>query len=136
MATATLTSSIVYTPPLATTTSSFSLNVTESYTPLSVGTIDIPIGTAATTTYDIPFGSISSADLVILKNKNNQEMGVRINGIPIAPAYLFQIPQNGEMIYGGPVPVTGSPLTAVQLEIPAMQAGIIGQIDYYIFAVN
>lgn len=136
MSTANLTASLVYTPPLSTVTSAASFGITESYVPLSVGTIDVPIGTAANTTYNVPFSSIASADVVIIKNRSNQEIGVRINGIPVSPAYLFQVPTNGQMIYGGPVPVTGSPMTALQIEIPAIQAGTIGQIDYYVFGAN
>ena len=132
MPSSTLTATLTYTPPLATSTTSVSLNVTETYAPMNVGTIDIPIGTLANIPFAVPFGSIGTADVLVIKNRNNQDMGVRLNTVPPGPFVIYQIPPNGMLMINHPTASGGTPLTSADVDTTVVQAGQIGYCDYYV----
>ncbi|HEY8096627.1 MAG TPA: hypothetical protein VIE65_11140 [Methylobacter sp.] len=136
MTTASLAASLSFTPPLGGSAVTISFNGSEIYTPQNVGTLDIPIGTSSHTVFTVPFGGVNVADAVLIKNRGNQDLGVRINGIPTSPAVLYQIPPNGFFMMFNPVVAGGSPLTAVVVETVAAQSGQIGQVDYYVFGAT
>lgn len=136
MPSATLSASLSYTPPLATAPVTIPLNGTETYTPISVGTLDIPIGQAANSVFPIPFGSIGTADVLIVKNRGNQDLGVRLNGLPASPALLYQIPPNGQLAIFHPVASGGSPLSSAEIETTVLQASVVGQVDYFVLGAS
>jgi len=137
MATVSLTSTLQYTPPGGTqVTVPFPISAT--YTPLNVGTIDIPTGTAAAATYDIPFGSVgvpagASARVLLIHNRdNNQDIGLRINSLPVAPAMLMQLPAGGFFMIAMPVDPAANDLVAAQIEVVSLTTAD-AEIDYFVF---
>jgi hypothetical protein len=122
------------------------LNVTESYVPVLVGTIDIPVATGAATVFSVfssAASSIAKGDILILKNRTGQDLGVRINGIPVSPAVLYQIPNNGILYIANPA-VTGGgtaapdALASCEVETTVAQSGpgFVGEVDFYVFAAD
>lgn len=78
---ANVTLSVVYTPPSAAqNTGNASMTVPITFEAQNVGVLDIPTSTPAGTVFEIPFGSISAAQLVIIKNLTPNAIGVKING--------------------------------------------------------
>lgn len=136
MPTTTVVTNLTYTPPLATTQQQVPFSNAENYVPHSVGVLDIPIGTAANAAISIPFGTVSVADVVIIKNNGNQDLGLRINGIPTAPAVLYQIPPGGIFAATHPVVPGGGQLTSIQVDTTVIQATVVGTIDFYVFGAT
>lgn len=136
MSAANLTASLTFTPPLGGNPVTIPFTGAETYVPQNVGTLDIPLGTPAATVFSIPFGGVNVADVLMIRNRGNQDVGVRLNGLPVSPAVLYQIPANGFLLLFNPVPPGGSPLTAAEIETVALQAGVVGQIDYYVFGAT
>jgi hypothetical protein len=124
---------VSFTPPLGTSPTTLTISNAEVNVPQSVGTLDIPIGTSAATVIQVPFGTVGVADVVLIRNRGNQDLGVRVNGLPASPSVLYQIPANGILMIGHPTPSGGSPLTAVQLETTVIQASAIGLVDFFVF---
>jgi hypothetical protein len=131
-----VTASLTYTPPLGTSPCTVSFGTQENYVPSSVGTLDVPIGTAAQTAIPIPFGTVTVADFLVVRNRSNQDMGLRLNGIPAATAVLYQIPPNGQVVIAFPTPPGGSPLTSAHVDTTVMQAGVVGLIDYWVLGAT
>ncbi len=136
MPAASIVSTLTFTPPLGGSPISIQFPSSETYIPQSVGTIDIPIAAAANTVFAIPFGGVGSADVLFIRNRGNQDLGVRLNGIPASPAVLYQIPPNGFLLLFNPVVPGGSPLTSAVVETVAIQASAVGQVDYYVFGAT
>lgn len=133
MPSSSLTASLTFTPPLGGSACTVQFSGTENYVPQNVGTMDIPIGTPSATAIPVPFGEVDSADVLVVKNRGNQDLGVRLNGLPVSPAVLYQIPPGGELILFNPVAPGGSPLTSAELETTTTQAGVVGEVDYWVF---
>ena len=136
MPTSSIAANLTYTPPLSATQQQIAFSNIENYTPQSVGTITVPIGTAANFTFSIPFGTIHVADVVILFNRGNQDMGVRINGVPVAPAILYQIPPGGMLCISHPTAPGALPIASVNVDTTVIQSALIGQFDYYVFGAT
>lgn len=136
MPTSTVVTNLTYTPPLATTQQQVPFSNAENYVPSSVGVLDIPIGTAANTAISVPFGTISVADVVVVKNNGNQDLGVRINGVPTSPAVLYQIPPGGVLAITHPVVPGGGAITSLALDTTVIQATVVGTVDYYVFGAT
>lgn len=111
--TLTLNLSMVYTPPAAPANSGqASLAVTHTYNASAVGTIDIPPTTVVGTSFSVPFGSVSAAKTLVIRNNMTSELGVRLNA---AGANNFNIPPGGEFVYSAPIAPLAVPITAVAL---------------------
>jgi len=95
---------VQWTPPSAPVNSGqsvFSLQL--SYNAQNVGTIDVPDSTAPATVYDIPFGAVSKAKMLIVKNFTALDLDLSIN----ASADLISIPPSGMVMFGAPIDPTG-----------------------------
>lgn len=111
--TLTLNLSLVYTPPAAPANSGqASLAVTHTYNASNVGSIDVPNGTVVGTVFPIPFGSLTAAKTLVIRNNLTAEVGVRLNG---AVANNFNIPAGGELVYSAPTAPLAVPITAAAL---------------------
>lgn len=135
MSSSSLTASLTFTPPLG-SPCTVPFTGTESYVPQNVGTLDIPIGTVAATAIPIPFGGVGVADVFAIRNRGNQDLGIRLNGIPVSPAVLYQIPPNGQIILYNPVVAGGLPLTSAVIETTTTQAAFVGEVDYWVFGAT
>jgi hypothetical protein len=81
MPTATVRLQLTYTPPAAASNSGVPVIDTPIvYEAQNVGTLDIPPGIAVGTVFQIPFGSIAGAQLLMIKNGTSNSVGVKING--------------------------------------------------------
>lgn len=133
MGVSTFSSTLTFTPPLATSPQQVPFSSVETNVPQSVGTLDIPVGTGANVAIPVPFGTISAADVLVIKNNGNQDIGLRINGIPTSPAVLYQIPPGGLLSIIHPAAPGGSPITSAQIDTTVIQASVVGTVDYYVF---
>ena len=132
MSNATINATLSYSPPSASAvTSAFS--VLSSYTAIEVGTLDIPDTTVAATSFPLDFGTIgTNGKLLVIKNRNNQDMGVRLNG---AVADNFSLAPSGLMMISNPAdPTTGAVLTSCAVTTTDVQAGV-GLLDYWVFGI-
>src|SRR5690242_11679345 len=105
----------------------------------TVGTIDVPDGTAAAHDYGVPFGAIATeATLAIVWNRTANgvnpgvDLGVKING---AAAESHRIPPGGvAVIVGTPVKAGGAPkLTSLHLFTKDVAQVGDGAIAYWLF---
>ncbi len=136
MSTSSLNANLTYTAPLSNTPQTVAFSNVEGYIPQSVGTVAIPIGTGANSHFPVPFGSITTADVVVIYNRGNQDLGVRINGVPSSPNVLYQIPPSGILAISHPIAPGGLPIASVVLDTTVPQTGIVGQFDFYVFGAT
>lgn len=100
------------------------------YQSQTVGTIDVPDTTAATTVYDIPFGEVNDAFLIVLDNHTGQSLTVKVNGSSDA---AYSLPDGGRYIGQALVNVSDSPtITDLTVTTTDIQSGS-GLITYKIF---
>ena len=128
MATAALTASLSYVPPGSGSATSATLNVTSTYIPTEIGTIDIPDLTAGGTVISLPFGTVGIATALYIRNTNNQDMLLRLNG----SANLMAIQPGGVFMVSFPSLPAGTPLASADLVLSAIQAGN-GVCSYFTF---
>jgi hypothetical protein len=127
--TATVTVSITYTPPSAPANSgTVSLSVPVSCDAQNVGQIDIPASTAPSTALNIPFGSVNSARIILVKNLTSQELVLKMNG----SLAISNIAANGELCYVCPIDPLAVPLSSVSLTTTAAFLGP-ESIQYWVF---
>lgn len=134
MTTATLTASMVYTPPggiVGSASAAFSMSI--PYTAMSIGILDVPDLTPGATEFLIPFGSVDEAFALVIKNTNTQPMGVRLNAA-VTVADEYQIAVGGELIIAHPVSSVANELTAASVTTTAGQSGP-GTIQYFVLGV-
>lgn len=130
MATASLTSSISYFPPGSGSSTLAGLNVTSTYTAMEMGTIEIPDLTVIATVISLPFGSVDNAQALYIKNTNNQDMILRLNG----SANLMSIQPGGVYMVAYPTSPSGTAISSADLVLSAAQAGD-GIISYFVFGL-
>ena len=130
MPTASLSASLSYTPPGATAQVVAALANNATYDAQSIGTIDIPDGTGAASAFAVPFGSIGvGAKLLIIKNRNNADVGVRLQG---AVADEFQLPAQGFIMISMPVNAGANPVLSASITTTAIQSGN-GYVDFFVY---
>lgn len=104
---------VQWTPPGAAANSGNStLTTSGTENAQSVGSLDIPSGTASGTEFPIPFGSVGAAKVCIIENKMTTEVGLRLNGagadiITLGPGQRFSVE--------GSVAGSGTPLTSASI---------------------
>jgi len=132
----TTTSSLQYTPPGGQPIT-IPFSVTTAYTPQCVGTLKIAAGTIANFAFDVPLGTMSIGTgnckaLEIHNRLNGQDIGLRINGIPVSPAVVCQLPPGGRFKVEHPTSPSSGPLQSVQVDTMAAQAAN-AEIDFWAF---
>jgi len=104
-------------------------SVNAPYAALNEGIMDIPDGTASSTTFPVPFGTITAnATGGIIVNRTGQNLEMKING---AASASHSIPQGGVFAWSNPA-TTSLPITAIDLTTTAGQVGQ-GQVAYRLF---
>ncbi len=112
-ATFTVALSVTFTPPGANANSGqSSFPVTGTYNGQTVGQIDVPSGTVQGTSYAIPFGSVTAAKLLVVKNMMSSDIGVRLNG---AGVDTFRLTPGGEFMYASPAGPAMAPLSSASI---------------------
>ena len=115
--TTTINLSITYTPPAgATNSATASLATAASSSAQNVGVIDVPSGTAPAATFPIPFGSVSAAKILMIKNAMNSDIGIQLNA---SGADIYQISAGGLMMIGMPTEPASDTLTDATISIIA-----------------
>lgn len=109
----TATLNLVYTPPGSPAGSGVAaLAQAGTYQAGQAGSIDVPPGTTVATVIPIPFGSVSAAKMLVVKNNMANEVGVRLNG---AGSNTFNIPPGGFFAYVVPTTPGAVPLTSASI---------------------
>jgi hypothetical protein len=131
--TGTMTFNMTYTPPGAPLNSgTFSKTVSFSYTAMTSGIMDIPDATVASTVFPIPFGTINAnAQVLIVFNMNNKDIGIRLNG---SVTDIYQIPPGGMLTIGSPTTSTSNPLTSAAVTTTALQVGT-GTVEFFVLGI-
>lgn len=128
MSNAVFNSNVTYTPGGGgTLTQSFA--VTVSYAAISAGTIDIPASAAVgPATFTVPFGAVSGANGLLVKNNTANPLGIRLNG---SSGDIYQIAPNGVLMHWAPKPgvAVTTPLTAAVVTIGITDGG---SVDYVV----
>lgn len=113
--TATTSSSIIYTPPLGSPNSgSATFQTASAYSAQNIGTMDIPAGTLPGTLFPIPFGTVNSAKVLIIKNTTSDEIGFRMNG---AGADIFRLTASGVFHVEMPAGPTLNPIVDATITV-------------------
>jgi hypothetical protein len=127
--TATATFTLQYTPPSAPTNSgSATFTVTANHNAQNVGQIDVNPADTPPTSFDIPFGSVAKAKILVIKNLLDADVGVRLNA---AVADQFQIAAGGEMIYACSAAPATTPVTSALIRTTAAPAAV-GFIQFWV----
>lgn len=137
--TVTLDATLTYTPPGAAVDSAvITLTIAATYTPLVVGKLDVPAATAINTAFTVPFGTVGTGTgattkgAYIVNRVNDQDIGLRVNALPVSPAVLFDIPPGGMWGLAHPIDELVNPLTALQVDTTALTV-TDAEVDFYIF---
>jgi len=126
----TVTLGVQFTPPSAPVNSGVStFGAQGNCDAQNVGTIDVPTTMTPPTTYDIPFGSVASASMVLVKNNMTAAVGLKINGsvtvnFDLAPGAIFMM--------AGPTASAGVPLISVSATVTAAPTAT-EQLSYFVF---
>lgn len=124
---ATVTLSIVYTPPNAPAnsgTATFTTAITHNAQ--NCGLLDVPASTTIATEITIPFGGVSSAKILIIKNSMTQDLILKLNGSSIyhlSPGGVFNSAMSVEPLS---LPLTAATVTTTAT-LPALE-----QISYFV----
>jgi hypothetical protein len=121
---------ITYTPPLAATNSGAAQFSTQGvYEAQSVGAIDVTTGATIGTQFQIPFGSIAAAAVVIVKNSMTTPINIFLNGHAVAD---FELQPGAQFRYESPTNPQTTPITSVTAEILASPTSV-QRLFYWIF---
>jgi len=96
---------------------------------MNVGTMDVPAGTLPGTLFPVPFGTVGSAKVLIVKNTTSDEVGFRMNG---AGADIFRLTASGVFHIEMPSGPTLAPVTDATIVILTSPA-VLNQIQYFVF---
>ena len=126
--TATLTINLSYVGPDGNLVEMPTDSVSASYSAQNHGNIDVPDATAATTTFPVPFGAITTdATCGYVKNLTGQALLVDVNGAGNA----FALPSGSTFPWGFAGP-SSTPILSIDLTTTAIQADL-GSIVYHLF---
>lgn len=95
------------------------------------GTVDIPDTTVTDTTYDIPFGTVAEATMVMVKNGTGQDLWLKWNSANIESHRQF-LPNGGVALIAMPALPGDYKTTAVSVTTTATQSGA-GVVAYHVF---
>jgi hypothetical protein len=129
MSNAVFSGTLTWTPPGGGGVHVTNVSVSCTYAAQSDGTIDIPDTTPSTTAFSLAFGSIATPKMLLIKNDNNQDMGIRLQS---AMSDEFQVPANSEVMIAMPTAPLSNPITAIKVVTTALQTGA-GSVSYLLF---
>jgi len=119
-----------YTPPGAPANSGVAaLTVAGTYQAGQSGTTDVQPGTNVGTVFAIPFGSISAAKLVVIRNNTSAEISVKLNG---SSPVNFNLPAGGEFVYSAPTAPQANPMTSLSF-LTTVDPTEIERVQWWVF---
>jgi hypothetical protein len=127
-----LNSCIQYTPPSAPINSGqSSISITTTYNEMNVGAVCVQTNTTIGTVIPIPFGTVTSAKFLILKNTSPDDIDVAING---STTVNFTLPAISALQYVCTTnPTIGThPITSISLTTLATPT-TIDRIEFWVF---
>lgn len=124
----TLSGNLNYTPPGGGSNVNLPLSVSGTFAAQSLGTLDIPSGSASGATVAISFGSVASPLGVYVKNRVGTGVNVKINSA--TPTY--RMVNNGVFVTAGDSIPAGNPLTSVDIVLAVAQTAT-GQVDFAVW---
>lgn len=113
---------------LAGTPISKSFAIAATFQAQNEGSIDVPAAEAGSTSHVIPFGSVAKATLVIVQNRTDQELTLKVNG----SLALQNVPIGGIVMFGAAALGMAADLTAVTM-VSTTSETAAGYIDYFVF---
>jgi hypothetical protein len=109
---------VLWTPPFAALNSgNSSFNLSAQYNAQNVGQIDIPGATSTPTIFPIPFGTVASCKVLIVKNSMSSDIGIRYNS---AGSNEFQVAPGGVVMVAMPQSPVANPVTAISVVTTAI----------------
>lgn len=125
-----MTLGLQWTPPFAALNSgNSSFNLSAQYNAQNVGQIDVPGATPAATVFPIPFGTVSSAKVLVVKNMMSTDVGIRFNG---AVADNFQVAAGACVAVFAPAAPVANPLTSISVVTTAVP-GATEQLSFWVY---
>jgi len=119
-----------WTPPFAVLNSgNSSFNLSAQYNAQNVGQIDIPGATTTPTVFPIPFGTVASCKMLIIKNCMSSDIGVRFNG---AVANEFQVAPGGMVMVSMPQAPVTNPVTSISV-VTTSVPGATEYVSFWVF---
>lgn len=105
-----------------------SFAISSAFQGQSEGSIDVPGAETGSTVHAIPFGSVAKATLVIIQNRTDQELTLKVNG----SLALQNIPVGAVVMFAAAALGLAADLTAVSLTTTTSETAA-GFIDYFVF---
>lgn len=128
--TVSVTSGILWTPPFSPPNSgSSSFDIGASYNAQNVGQIDVPGGTLSGAILPIPFGTVTTAKVLIVKNMMSSDVGVRFND---STSDSFQVAPGAVVGIFMPKSPVGNPVASASFVTKAVP-GSTETLSFFVF---
>jgi hypothetical protein len=102
------------------------VSASTTYTAVSGGKIDVPLGATASTSYSVPFGGITKLRGLRLTNNTDQDLNIKYNGVTAS----YSLPASSVEVKVFPTDPT-TPITAIALVATTTEVAD-GKIDYVV----
>lgn len=124
----TLSGNLNYSPPGGGSNVNLPLSVSGTYAAQSLGTLDIPSGSASGTTVAVSFGSVGTPIGLYVKNRVGTGVNVKIN----SATPTFRLVNDGVLVTAGGALPGANPLTSVDIVLAVAQTAT-GQVDFAVW---
>lgn len=126
----TTTMGVQFTPPSAPANSGVSSFASQgNYEAQNIGTVKIPTTMTPPTTYDIPFGLVGSALMILIENQMSISIGLKLNG---SVTVNFDLAPGAVFLMSGATASAGVPLTEVSFTV-ATAPTTTSHVNYFVF---
>ncbi len=123
-----LSGNLNYAPPGGGSNVNLPLSVTGTYAAQSIGTLDVPSGSASGTTIAIGFGSVANPIGFYLKNRVGTGVNIEIN----SATPTFRLPSGGVVMVAGGAQPDANPLSGVDVILVGVTTAA-GAIDFAVW---
>lgn len=128
---ATMSVTLQWTPPGAAANSGLSsFATTTNYNAQNVGEIDVQPTATPATVIPVPFGAVSSAKMILVRNMTSAEIGIRLNG---ANADTLSLPAGATFSISSATTATGTPVSSASVVLTTPSVTTIEKVYYYVF---
>lgn len=124
----TLSGNLNYSPPGGGDNVNLPLSVSGTYAAQSIGTLDIPSGSASGTTIAVSFGSVAAPLGFYLKNRVGTGINIEIN----SSTPTFRLVDGGVMVVAGSTLPGSNALSGVDVILAVAQTAT-GQVDFAVW---
>lgn len=123
-----LSGNLNYTQPGGSDQVNLPLSTSGTYAAQSIGTLDVPSGSASGATVAISFGSVASPLGVYVRNRVGTGVNVKIN----SSTPTFRLVDGGVFVQAGSVEPNSNPITSVDIVLVNVQT-VGGAIDFAVW---